>query len=153
MIKELIQPAGTEVLKIRDDVAAIGATSRAEESSQPGELPESLPLIFPQPGKISAFSNLTFSVVPDNVVLVVGDIAPIQAEGPLSDTGVVAIPITFDRVSITIVETRSGSTPLVLTLAMDILKELSLKMVRQFFMTMEYCIELVLSGRSSFEFV
>jgi len=63
------------------------------------------------------------------------------------------IPLTSDRVSITIVETGSGSAPLVSTPAMYILEELSLQMVRQFFTTMEYCTKLVLSGRSSFEFV
>ena len=67
MIKELIQPAGTEVLKIRDDVAAIGATSRVEESSQLGELSEGLPLISLQPGKISAFNNFTLVVVPESL--------------------------------------------------------------------------------------
>ena len=35
---------------------------------------------------------------------------------------------------------------------MDILEELSLQMVKQFFITMKYCIELMLSGQSFFEF-
>ena len=78
MIEELTQPAGTKVLKIRDEVATVGATSWAEESSQPGELLEGLPLISPQPGKISTFNNLPYGVVPDIIVLVVGDIAPTQ---------------------------------------------------------------------------
>ena len=153
IIEELTQPAGTKVLKIRDDVAAVGVTSGAEESSQPGELPEGLPPISPQPGKISSFNNLTLGVVPDIVVLIVGDIAPIQAEEPLSDIGVEAIPPTFYYVSITIVEIGSGNTPPVPTPTMDILEELSLQMVKQFFTTMEYCTDLVLSGRSSFKFI
>ena len=36
--------------------------------------------------------------------------------------------------------------------AMDILEELTLQMVKQFFITMKYCIELVLSMQSFFEF-
>ena len=47
MIEELTQPAGTEVIKIRDEVATVSVISRAEESSQPGELLEDLPLISP----------------------------------------------------------------------------------------------------------
>jgi len=35
---------------------------------------------------------------------------------------------------------------------MDILKELTLRMVEQFFTTMKYCTKLVLIGQSSFEF-
>ena len=68
-------------------------------------------------------------------------------------TGVEDIHSTSDRISIAVVETGSGSTLPVLTLAMDILEELSLQMVKQFFIIMEYCTELVLSRRSSFEFV
>ena len=68
-------------------------------------------------------------------------------------TGVEDIPSTFDRVSSTVVETGSGSIPPVPTLAMDILEELSLQVVWQFFTMMEYCTELVLSERSFFEFV
>jgi len=36
---------------------------------------------------------------------------------------------------------------------MDIIEELTHQIVGQFFMTMKYCIEVVLSGRSPFEFV
>jgi len=41
-------------------------------------------------------------------------------------------PSTSESVSIMIIETGSGSAPLVLTPAMDILEELSLQMVKQF---------------------
>jgi len=68
-------------------------------------------------------------------------------------TGVEDIPSTFDRVSSTVVEIGSGSIPPVPTPAMDILEELSLQIVRQFFTTMEYYTELVLSGRRSFKLV
>ena len=105
-------------------MATVGGTSRAEESSQPGELLEGLPLISPQPDKISAFNNLSLGVVLDIVVLVVGDIAPIRIEEPLRDTGVGTIPPTSDRVSITIIDTGSRSIPLI-QLAMDNLEELS----------------------------
>jgi len=85
--------------------------------------------------------------------MVVGDIAPAQTEEPFMGTGVEAIPPTSNRVSIAIVETRSGSVPPVSTPAMDILEKLSLQMVRQFFTTIDYCSELVLFGRSFFEFI
>ena len=55
-------------------------------------------------------------------------------------------PLTFESVSIAIIETGLGSILPVLTPAMDILEELPLQMVKQFFITMKYCIGLVLSG-------
>ena len=85
--------------------------------------------------------------------MVVGDIFPSQVEEPLMGTGVEDIPSTSDRVSIMLVKTGSGSTPPTLTPAMDILKGLSLQMVRKFFTMMEYCVELVFSEQSSIEFV
>ena len=84
--------------------------------------------------------------------MVVGDIAPTQTDEPLMGTSVENILSTSGCVYITIVETGSGSALPVPTPAMDILEELSFQMVRQFFATMEYCIELVLSRQSSFEF-
>jgi len=52
----------------------------------------------------------------------------------------------------TIIETGFGSASAELAPAMDIMKELALQMVQQFFVSMKSCIELVLSGRSFFEF-
>ena len=130
MIEELTQPAGTKVLKISDEVAVVGTTSGVGESSQPGELLEGFPHISSLPGKISTFNNLPLGVVIDIVAMVVGDIAPAQTEEPFMGTGVEAIPPTSNRVSIAIVETRSGSVPPVSTPAMDILEKLSLQMVR-----------------------
>ena len=49
---------------------------------------------------------------------------------------------TSERVSIAIVETRSGSIPSLPPPTTDILEELSLQMVKQFFITMKYCTEL-----------
>ena len=123
MIKELTQPKGMEVLKIGDEVAAVGATSVAEESSQAGELLECLPLCLPN-------NNLLICVVADIVVIFVGDIAPTQIEEPLMGIGVGNIPSTSNHFSITIIETGPGSAPLVPTPGMDILKEFSLYIVR-----------------------
>ena len=50
-------------------------------------------------------------------------------------------------------ETGSGSDLQVLTPVMDIMEELTLQIVGQFFVMMKYCIEMVLSGRSPLEFV
>ena len=137
MIEELTQPVSTEVLKIIEEVAAVGTTSGARESSHSGELLEGLPPISPQPSKISSFNNLSLGVIIDIIAMVVGDFAPTQTEEHLMGTVVEAISPTSDRVSIAIVEPGLGSILLVLTLAMDILEELSLQMVRQFFTTME----------------
>ena len=52
----------------------------------------------------------------------------------------------------TTIERGSGSAPAELSPAMDIRKELAYQMVQQFFTSMKSYIELVLSGRSSFEF-
>ena len=153
MIEELTQSVGTEVLKIIDEVAAVGTTSGGWRIFSVRRTAGGFAFISPPPDKISAFNSLSLGVVTNIVAMVIGDIAPAQTEEPLMCTGVENVPSTSDRVSITIVETGSGSVPSVLTPTMDILEELSLQMVRQFFTTMEYCFELVLSGRSSFEFV
>ena len=47
--------------------------------------------------------------------MILGDIDLTQTEEPLMDTSVEVIPPTSDRVSIAIVETGSGNTPLVPT--------------------------------------
>ena len=53
--------------------------------------------------------------------------------------GVTSVPpSTSESVSIVIVETRSGGTPPVLIPALDILEELTVQMVKQFFTTMKY---------------
>ena len=52
--------------------------------------------------------------------------------------GISVPPSTAESISIAIVETGLGNTPLVPTLAMDILEELSLQMVKQFFIMMKY---------------
>ena len=64
-----------------------------------------------------------------------------------------ASPLPYESNITTIVKTGSGSAPPAPTLVMDIVEELTLQIVEQFFVTMKYCIELVLSGRSSFGFV
>ena len=51
-----------------------------------------------------------------------------------------------------IVETGPGSALAESTLTMDIMEELALQVIQQFFTTMKSCIELVLFGSSSFEF-
>jgi len=61
-------------------------------------------------------------------------------------------PSTPESTSVTVVETGSGSSPAVMaTTTMDILEELTLQMIKQFFVTMTYYSKLLLSGRSSFE--
>ena len=55
-------------------------------------------------------------------------------------------------VSRSIIERGSGSTSIGLSLANDIMKELARQIVQQFFASMRSCIDLVLSGGSSFEF-
>ena len=50
-------------------------------------------------------------------------------------------------------EIGSGSALQMPTPIANIMEELTLQIVRQFFMTMKYCIELVLSWQSPFEFV
>jgi len=52
----------------------------------------------------------------------------------------------------TIIEIRSRSVSAELAPVMNIMEELALQMVKQFIILMKSCIELVLSGRSFFEF-
>ena len=69
--------------------------------------------------------------------------------------GTNATPPLYESTTTTIVETGLGSTlPVpVLVPVTDIMEELTLQIVGKFIMTMKYCVELVLSGRSPFEFV
>jgi len=67
--------------------------------------------------------------------------------------GTSAPPPSSERTTTTIVETGSGSARPVPMPVTDIMEELTLQIVGQFFVTMKYCIELILSGRSPFEFV
>ena len=64
-----------------------------------------------------------------------------------------APPSTPESTPVTVVETGSESVLAATTTStMDILEELTLQMIEQFFATMTYCSKLVLSGRSLFEF-
>ena len=83
MIEDLTQIDSMKVLKISTEVASTCTTFVAEESSQPGELPEDLPSTSPQPGKISEFDILTLEIVTDIIVMAADDIAPTQAEEPI----------------------------------------------------------------------
>jgi len=53
-------------------VAFISTTFVAEESSQPGELPEDLSSMPPQPVKISEVNILTLSIVTDIIIMTAG---------------------------------------------------------------------------------
>ena len=60
-------------------------------------------------------------------------------------------PVSMDATCI-IIERRSGSALAGSSPTTDIMEELGRQMVQQFFASMKSCIELVLSGGSSFEF-
>jgi len=60
--------------------------------------------------------------------------------------GMSAPPSTFKSTTTSIVETGLGSALTVSSLVIDILEELTLQMIEQFFTMMKYCTELVLSG-------
>ena len=64
-----------------------------------------------------------------------------------------ALPPPYERATTTTIETGSRSALQVPTPVTNIMEELTLQIVGQFFVTMKYFIELVLSGRSPFEFV
>ena len=59
----------------------------------------------------------------------------------------------YEGTTTTIVEVSSGSTLPTLAPVTDIIEKLTLQIVGQFFVTMRYCIKLILSGWISFEFV
>jgi len=64
-----------------------------------------------------------------------------------------APPSAPESTPVTDIEIGSESAPTVATTTtMDILEELTLQIIEQFFITMTYCSKLVLSGRSPFEF-
>ena len=70
--------------------------------------------------------------------------------------GLVSTPSELALASVattrTIIERGSGSAPAGLPSAMDIIEELAHQMVQQFFTSMRSYIELILFGRSFFEF-
>jgi len=72
---------------------------------------------------------------------------------PVLLRGTSAPPPLYESTTTTIVETGSGSALPLSAPVTDIMKKLTLQIVGQFFVTIKYCIELVLSGRSPFEFV
>ena len=65
--------------------------------------------------------------------------------------GLVSAPNELASTSVDIIERGSGSAPVGLSPAMDIMKELAHQMVQQFFTSMKSCIGLVLSRGSSFK--
>jgi len=72
-----------------------------------------------------------------------------------SDEPVVDIPPVQDEpipVSRPVMERGSGSSSAEFSPANDIMEELARQMVQQFFASMRSCIDLILSGGSSFEF-
>ena len=72
-----------------------------------------------------------------------------------SDEPVVNIPPAQDEpifASRPVVERGSGSSSAEFSPANDIMKELARQMVKQFFASIRSCIDLILSGGSSFEF-
>jgi len=64
-----------------------------------------------------------------------------------------APPPPCKSTTMTIARTESGSAPLVPMPVTDIMEELTLQIVGQFFVTMRHYIELMLSERRPFEFV
>ena len=64
-----------------------------------------------------------------------------------------APPPPCETTTATIVGSGSGSAPPVPMPVTDIIEDLTLQIVGQFFVTMKSCIELILSGRSPLEFV
>jgi len=76
MIEDLTQPGGSEVLKISTEAVPMSTTFVVGKSSQPKDLPEDLPSLTPQPGKIPYFDIFNLSIVIDTVVMIVGDVAP-----------------------------------------------------------------------------
>jgi len=68
--------------------------------------------------------------------------------------GVTSAPLlSSESEHVTIVETGLMSAPAKPAAVVDILKDLILYMMDQFFFTMTYCTELALSGRTPFELV
>jgi len=62
-------------------------------------------------------------------------------------------PYPYEGATTAIVEIGPGRALPAPAPVTDIMKELTLHIVGQFFVTMRYCIELILFGRSSFKFV
>ena len=67
--------------------------------------------------------------------------------------GLTPVQVELVPVSLPVMERGSGSTSVGLSPANDIMEELARQMVQQFFASMRFCVDLILSGGSSFEFV
>ena len=66
--------------------------------------------------------------------------------------GLTPVQVELVPVSHPVMEKGSGSTSAGLSLANNFIEELACQMVQQFFASMRSCVDLILSGGSSFEF-
>ena len=104
----------------------------------------------------SAVEFVPAPVIPEATTITVPEVSTMTSMLTESAVGLIfaqseLAPISVDIIRANI-EKGSRSTPAELSLALNIMKELVHQTVQQFFTSMRSNIELVLSGRSSFEF-
>jgi len=131
----------TGLAQVEDPVASTNAEDNALQTSarEPGAVE------FVAAPVVSEATTITVQeVLATTSVSTEPAVGLISEPNELAPASVVIIHTTIER--------RSGSAPAELSPAMDIMEELAHQMVQQFFTLIRSYIELVLSGRSSFEF-
>ena len=132
---------GTEVAQVEDPAAGIGAEDSAVQTLA---------------GEPSAIEFAPASVAVEATTTDVSEVLALPALSEEPVVGIVPTQVESTLVSVgvtrPVIEMGSESAQAGLSPATDIMEELARQMVQQFFASMKSCIELVLSGGSSFQF-
>jgi len=131
----------TGVAQVEDLVMSISAENSAVQTSA---------------SEPSAMEFIAAPVVMGTTTITVPEVLTMTSASQEAAVGLISAQVESAPVSVdtirTIMERGSENAPVALSPAMDIMEELAHQMVQQFFTSMKSCIELVLSGGSSFEF-
>jgi len=131
----------TGIAQVEDPMESLGAEDNAVQTSA---------------GKPSAVEFVATSVAVEATTTTIPEVLASVSESKEPVVGLIPIQVesTLASVGVThpFIERESGSALAGASPATDIMEELAHQMVQQFFASMKSCIELVLSGGSSFEF-
>ena len=128
----------TGIAQVEDPAVSIGAEDSTIQTSA-GE-PSAVEFVV---ASVAVEAAITITVLEVSVTTSVSD-EPIVS---LTPAQVELVPVSRP-----VMERESGSTSVGLSPANDIMEELARQMVQQFFASMRSCVDLILSGGSSFEF-
>ena len=139
---EVMIAESTGLAQVEDPVASTSAKDSALRTSA---------------GEPSVVEFIAAPVASEAITIMVPEVSSTTSVSTEPAVGLISAQSELAPVSVDIIRTTIEwgyeSAPTELSSAMDIMKELAHQIVQQFFSSMRSNIELVLSGRSSFEFV